>query len=151
MKRTDVVALVAGLLFAVGLALSGMTQPEKVIGFLDVAGHWDPSLALVMMGAIGVHVIFARIALRAGAPRFAPRFALPSETTIDRRLVAGAALFGLGWGIAGFCPGPAVVSVVKLAPEALALVAAMLVGMFAFERVRRPRAVSAPNAVDDAA
>jgi uncharacterized membrane protein YedE/YeeE len=128
-KRTNVVAFVAGLTFAIGLVIPGMTQPTKVIAFLDVAGAWDPSLAFVMLGAIGVHLVFAR-RMRAGrAPRFAPAFSLPLTTGIDRRLLLGAALFGIGWGIAGFCPGPAVVSVVTLAPTALAFVAAMLVAM----------------------
>ncbi len=140
MKRTDLVAFVAGLTFAIGLGVSGMTQPAKVIAFLDVTGAWDPSLAFVMLGAIGVHLVFARRAKTAAAPRFAPAFALPLTTGIDRRLLLGAALFGIGWGIAGFCPGPAVVSVVTLAPTALAFVAAMLVAMgayaFVFERAR---------------
>ena len=129
MRRTDVVAFVAGVTFAVGLGISGMTQPAKVIAFLDVAGAWDPSLAFVMLGAIGVHLVFARRARSSAAPRFAPAFVLPLATRLDRRLLGGAALFGIGWGIAGFCPGPAVVSVVTLAPAALAFVAAMLVAM----------------------
>ena len=140
MKRTYVVAFVAGLTFAIGLGVSGMTQPSKVIAFLDVAGPWDPSLAFVMLGAIGVHLFFARAVQSGAAPRFAPTFSPPLTTGIDRRLLLGAALFGIGWGIAGFCPGPAVVSVVTLAPTTLAFVAAMLVGMAAyalvFERVR---------------
>ena len=138
MKRTDVVAFVAGLVFALGLGVSGMTQPAKVIAFLDVAGAWDPSLAFVMLGAIGVHLVFARRVKTAAAPRFAPSFSLPRATAVDRRLLLGAALFGIGWGIAGFCPGPAVVSVVTLAPTAIAFVAAMVVAMavhaFLFER-----------------
>ena len=138
MKRPDVVAFLAGLTFAIGLGISGMTQPAKVIAFLDVTGAWDPSLAFVMLGAVGVHLVFARRLKTGAAPRFAPSFALPLTTGIDRRLLLGAALFGIGWGIAGFCPGPAVVSVVTLAPTALAFVAAMLIAMaaysFAFER-----------------
>ena len=151
MKRTDVVAFVAGLTFAMGLGISGMTQPAKVIAFLDVAGAWDPSLAFVMLGAIGVHLIFARRVHSAAVPRFAPAFSLPLTKGIDLRLLLGASLFGVGWGIAGFCPGPAVVSVVTLAPTALAFVAAMLVGMAAyalvFERARR----NAPSADEEAA
>ena len=143
MKRTDVVAFVAGLTFAMGLGISGMTQPTKVIAFLDVTGAWDPSLAFVMLGAIGVHLVFARRVQSVAAPRFAPAFSLPLTTGIDRRLLLGAALFGIGWGIAGFCPGPAVVSVVTLAPTAIAFVASMLVGMagyaLAFERPRPNR------------
>ena len=140
MKRTDVVAFVAGLTFAIGLGVSGMTQPAKVIGFLDVAGAWDPSLAFVMLGAIGVHLVFARRVRSGAAPRVAPAFSLPLATGVDRRLLLGAALFGIGWGIAGFCPGPAVVSVVTLAPTAIAFVAAMLIAMAAYALVfERPR------------
>ncbi len=132
MKRTDVVAFVAGVVFAVGLGLSGMTRPSKVIGFLDVTGAWDPSLLLVMAGAVGVHFVFARRTKSQRRPRFAQSFALPLETRIDRRLLLGAALFGVGWGMAGFCPGPAIVSVTTLAPTALAFVAAMLAAMWAY-------------------
>jgi uncharacterized membrane protein YedE/YeeE len=137
MNRTNVVALIAGILFAAGLGISGMTQPAKVIGFLDVTGAWDPSLAFVMIGAIGVHVAFARRALSGGTPRFAPAYALPEKKSIDARLIAGSAVFGVGWGIAGYCPGPAVVSLVTSAPEALAFVAAMLLGMFVYARFAR--------------
>ena len=140
MKRTDLVAFVAGLMFAVGLGISGMTQPTKVIAFLDVTGAWDPSLAFVMMGAIGVHLVFVWRVRSAASPRFAPAFLVPLATTIDRRLLLGAALFGIGWGIAGFCPGPAVVSLVTCTPTALAFVAAMLASMlahaFLFERAK---------------
>ncbi|MDP9149178.1 MAG: YeeE/YedE family protein [Myxococcota bacterium] len=147
MKRTDLVAFAAGLLFAIGLGISGMTQPAKVIAFLDVTGAWDPSLAFVMLGAIGVHHVFARRTDSGAAPRFVPAFFLPRTAGIDRRLLLGAALFGIGWGIAGFCPGPAVVSVVTLAPTPLAFVAAMLVGMgayaFVFEHAT-PRSKAKP-------
>ncbi len=116
-----------------------MTQPAKVIGFLDVTGAWDPSLAFVMLGAIAVHFPFAQRA-SSGAPRFAPAYAVPVAAAIDRRLLFGAALFGVGWGIAGFCPGPAVVSLVTGTPTALAFVIAMLAAMgahaFVFERAR---------------
>ena len=151
MKRTDVVAFVAGLTFAMGLGISGMTQPAKVIAFLDVAGAWDPSLAFVMLGAIGVHLVFARRVQSVAAPRFAPSFSLPLTTGIDRRLLLGAALFGIGWGIAGFCPGPAVVSVVTLAPTAIAFVAAMLVGMAAYALVFERARANAPSGDDEAA
>ena len=151
MKRTDLVAFAAGLTFAVGLGISGMTQPAKVIAFLDVTGAWDPSLAFVMLGAIGVHLLFARRASSAAAPRFAPAFSLPLATGIDRRLLLGAALFGIGWGIAGFCPGPAVVSVVTLTPSALAFVAAMLVGMGLYALGFERAAPRGPDDVDAAA
>jgi len=101
-------AFVAGLLFAVGLGVSGMTQHAKVFRFLDVTGDWDPSLALVMVGAIAVHAATLRLILGRERPLFASRFALPTRTDLEPRLVAGAAVFGVGWGIAGYCPGPAV-------------------------------------------
>ena len=129
MKRTDVVSLLAGSVFAVGLGLSGMTQPAKVIAFLDVTGDWDPSLALVMLGAIAVHAIAIRLAKSTSAPVLAPCYKPPTATALDRRLLLGAALFGLGWGMAGLCPGPAVVSVVSLRPDVLAFVGSMLAGM----------------------
>jgi uncharacterized membrane protein YedE/YeeE len=151
MKRTDVVAFVAGVTFAIGLGISGMTQPAKVIAFLDVAGAWDPSLAFVMLGAIGVHLVFARRVHAGRAPHFAPTFSLPPTTGIDRRLLLGASFFGIGWGIAGFCPGPAVVSVVTLAPTALAFVAAMLVAMAAYAWVFERGGPSEPSADDEAA
>lgn len=107
-------AFIAGLLFALGLAVSGMTDPGKVIGFLDVAGAWDPSLAFVMGGAIGVHFFAVRWAKSAKSPIFGGEFALPTDTTVNRRLLVGAAIFGAGWGAAGYCPGPALVGALGL-------------------------------------
>ena len=131
------VPFAAGLVFALGLGLSGMTQPAKVIGFLDVAGAWDPSLAFVMGGAVGTYFLLLRLARRRGtalppddspaAPAAARRGALR-----DRRLVGGAALFGVGWGLAGLCPGPAVVATVTALPGALLFAAAMVAGMLAW-------------------
>jgi uncharacterized membrane protein YedE/YeeE len=135
-----VIAFVAGLVFALGLGLSGMTQPAKVMAFLDVTGDWDPSLALVMVGAIGVHALLLRRVQPGRAPRFDTAYALPVATRVDAPLLLGAALFGLGWGIAGFCPGPALVSVVTLAPRTLAFVAAMVVGMGGHALLFRPTA-----------
>ena len=130
MRRLHLVAFVSGALFALGLGISGMTQPSKVIAFLDVFGGWDPSLAFVMIGAIAVHVGFARRATRPAArPVFVERFVLPTSTRIDAKLVTGAAMFGLGWGAAGFCPGPAIVSLVSLSWTTILFVAAMLAGM----------------------
>jgi uncharacterized membrane protein YedE/YeeE len=133
------VAFVAGVIFAAGLGLSGMTDPRNVLAFLDVTGAWDPSLALVMAGAIGVHALVAH--------RVRPAPASAATARIDRRLILGAALFGLGWGVAGFCPGPAIVSLASFAPATLAFVAAMVAGMLLFDRLA-PRPVDAP-AVDD--
>jgi uncharacterized membrane protein YedE/YeeE len=107
-----VVAFLAGLVFAVGLALAGMTMPSKIVAFLDVTGAWDPSLALVMLSAIGVYLPVHRAVRRRGRPVLAGAvLSVPSETAIDGRLVGGAAIFGVGWGLSGLCPGPAIVSV----------------------------------------
>ena len=122
-------AFVSGAVFAIGLGLSGMTQPAKVVGFLDVTGEWDPSLAFVMMGAIAVHMMFAVRAKASGAPLLAERYVLPTGRRLDPKLLGGAALFGVGWGISGFCPGPAIVSLVALKTETFAFVGAMLAGM----------------------
>lgn len=130
MKRGDFVALFGGLLFALGLGISGMTLPTKVLGFLDVAGDWDPTLVFVMLGAVGVHVLAAQRAKRRDAkPVLADAFDLPTKTRIDAPLVLGAALFGIGWGASGFCPGPSLVSLAGLAPTTLLFVGAMVVGM----------------------
>jgi uncharacterized membrane protein YedE/YeeE len=127
------VAFVSGVLFAAGLAVSGMTDPQKVIGFLDVTGAWDPSLALVMVGAIGVHTAVARWALRARAPLLGSAFVLPRVTDVDGSLVLGAALFGLGWGASGFCPGPALVDLAAPSGGVVAFVASMAIGSFAYQ------------------
>ena len=125
-------AFVAGVVFAVGLGVSGMTNPEKVIGFLDVAGHWDPSLGLVMVGAIAAHVGAAQWALRARKPLWSGAFAFQRGTKIDAQLVVGAALFGIGWGVAGYCPGPAVVDLVAPSASVLLFVASMIAGIVVF-------------------
>ncbi len=130
-------SLLAGLLFGLGLALAGMTLPSRVLGFLDVTGPWDPSLALVMVSAIAVHLPLQRVIRGRGRPLFDTRFHLPTGARIDRRLVVGSALFGVGWGLAGSCPGPALVSAATGAPWALSFVAAMAVGMVA-QRVLAP-------------
>jgi uncharacterized membrane protein YedE/YeeE len=121
--------LVAGLLFGAGLALSGMVLPEKVIGFLDVSGHWDPSLIFVMVGALVVHCIAVRVILRRPAPLFDTRFHLSALRTVDRPLVAGAAIFGIGWGLGGFCPGPSLVVLGAGTLPAIVFVTAMAAGM----------------------
>lgn len=132
-------SLLAGLVFGLGLILSGMADPAKVLGFLDLFGAWDPSLALVMGGAIAVGLpAFALVRRRSVSLLGAP-MRLPTARTIDRRLVGGSVLFGIGWGIAGFCPGPALVALgMGLAP-AMIFVAAMLVGMGVFELIERRR------------
>lgn len=121
-------ALAAGALFGVGLAISGMTMPEKVVGFLDLFGAWDPTLAFVMMGAIAVHFIAYRIIIRRPSPLFDRRFDVPTAKAIDARLVLGAAIFGIGWALAGFCPGPALVSAASGSLAAVVFVVGMTIG-----------------------
>ena len=128
---------VVGLLFGLGLLLSGMTDPGKVLGFLDLIGPWDPSLALVMGGAIAVGVIAFALAKNRTVSFLGGAMRLPMSSQIDRRLIVGAAMFGAGWGLAGFCPGPALVSLATGQPKAAIFVVAMLVGMFAFELIDR--------------
>jgi uncharacterized membrane protein YedE/YeeE len=122
-----------GLLFGIGLLLSGMTDPGKVIGFLDLAGAWDPSLALVMGGAILVGVFAFGVARKRTTSFLGSPMRLPTSRDIDTRLVAGSLLFGVGWGLAGFCPGPALVSLGAGQPKAVVFVLAMLAGMILFE------------------
>lgn len=127
--RANVAAGVSGLLFGLGLGVAGMIRPAKVLGFLDIAGSWDPSLAFVMLGAIAVHAVAYRQIRRRPSPLFDVRFHVPARAAIDRPLVIGAALFGIGWGLAGYCPGPVLVSASGGQAKALAFVAAMLIGM----------------------
>jgi hypothetical protein len=125
-----VLAALAGLLFGAGLLVSGMTQPIKVIGFLDVTRAWDPSLAFVMGGAVLVNALaFWWVASRRAAPWLDRAFHLPTRRDVDLPLVAGAAIFGIGWGLGGFCPGPGLVSAAAGSESGAAFVAAMLVGM----------------------
>lgn len=129
-------AFVAGLLFAIGLGIAGMLQPAKIVAFLDFFGKWDPSLMAVMGGAIAAHVVFARRALQMSKPILAPRFELTTLRRIDARLIAGSALFGVGWGMSGLCPGPALVALVSGVPTTIAFAGAMVVGIAAYRVVR---------------
>ena len=122
-------ALGCGTIFGLGLAISGMMNPAKIIGFLDVAGSWDPTLAFVMGGALLVAVPAYRLILGRRRPVLEDRFSLPANTRLDAPLVLGSALFGVGWGLVGFCPGPAVAAVVTGLPAVLGFLAAMLAGM----------------------
>jgi uncharacterized membrane protein YedE/YeeE len=131
-------ALAAGLTFGLGLALSGMLDPARVRGFLDVAGAWDPSLAFVLAGAVGISALGYAVARRLRAPAFDHAFAIPTGQRIDRPLVLGAALFGIGWGLAGLCPGPAVAALSTGLLPVLIFVAAMLTGMVLHRGVTRP-------------
>ncbi|MBB3809222.1 DUF6691 family protein [Pseudochelatococcus contaminans] len=132
-----IVNLLLGLLFGVGLIVSGMANPAKVLNFLDVFGTWDPSLAFVMGGAVLVAFIGFRFVLARGRPVFDTAFHLPTKRDIDNPLVLGAALFGIGWGLGGFCPGPAFASLGVGATGTYVFVPAMLVGMWAARRVGR--------------
>lgn len=134
--KSAIAAFGAGLVFAVGLGVSGMTLPAKVIGFLDIFGDWDPSLAFVMAGAIGVHALASRW-IRSKSGGRDPVAASQPARSIDLPLVKGAALFGLGWGLVGYCPGPALVGLVTLETPVVLFTAAMLAGMFVFHYQRR--------------
>jgi uncharacterized protein len=124
-------ALVSGLVFGAGLVISGMTQPQKVLGFLDPLGRFDASLILVMVGAIAVHLVAYRVRAKRSAPLYSPKFFVPTRRDLDAKLLAGAFIFGVGWGLGGYCPGPGIVSLAGGGVSALAFVSAMLVGMFA--------------------
>jgi uncharacterized membrane protein YedE/YeeE len=132
-----VTALASGLIFGLGLAMSGMLDPARVLGFLDFAGAWDPSLAFVLGGAVFVSIAGTRLAGRMPRPALAAKFDIPASRRIDGRLIAGSALFGTGWGLAGFCPGPALATVPLGVPMALVFVTAMLVGMWCFGIIDR--------------
>lgn len=136
---THVIALLSGIVFGLGLILSGMANPAKVKNFLDLAGAWDPSLVMVMAGAIAVGLIAFAVARRQGRAWVGAPIELPVNRTIDARLIGGGLLFGIGWGIAGFCPGPALVALGRGMPEAAWFVGAMLVGMLLHDRVIAPR------------
>jgi uncharacterized membrane protein YedE/YeeE len=141
-------ALMSGLIFGFGLAISGMTQPTKVLGFLDVlglaSGTWDPTLAFVMIGALAVAAPGYLLARRRERPLFAEIAAWPKKSEIDRPLVAGAVLFGLGWGLVGLCPGPAIANLTTLSSRIIAFVVAMAVGMLALDVWRRSRTRAYP-------
>lgn len=123
------VALTAGLIFGLGLAISEMVNPEKVLSFLDFTGAWDPSLAFVLGGAVMVAFIAFRLILKRDAPVFAGKFSLPNKTHIDGGLVVGAILFGIGWGLVGLCPGPAIAALAYGMEESVWFVAALLAGL----------------------
>lgn len=128
---------VAGALFGAGLLVAGMTQPARVLAFLDLSGDWDPSLAFVMAGAIAVYAAAYRAIRRRASPWFDVRLHLPTSTDIDRPLVLGSAVFGVGWGLGGLCPGPSLVSAAAGNGAAVAFVAAMLAGMLLQHRMAR--------------
>jgi uncharacterized protein len=132
-----ITALIAGILFGLGLTLSDMVNPARVIGFLNITGNWDPALALVMGSALIITFPLFPIVLRRTHPIFSDKFSLPVKTVLDKRLITGSALFGLGWGIGGFCPGPAITALVTLSPDVLIFVLAMLAGIFLEDYLER--------------
>lgn len=137
--RQLLAAFSGGLVFALGLGISGMTDADKVLGFLNLAGDWDPSLAFVMAGAIGVHLVLYKRIIRRQSPIFDGSFHIPSRRDITPQLVGGAALFGVGWGLGGFCPGPGLVSLSGLGSSAAVFVVFMLSGMGLQKLVHRPK------------
>lgn len=134
----SLLALACGLLFGLGLIVSGMVNPAKVLGFLDIAGNWDPSLAFVMGGALAVTLPGYRIITRRKAPLFEGVFHLPSKSDLDKRLILGAAIFGVGWGLAGLCPGPAFTALLFGKVESLIFLAAMIVGFLLYRLLPKP-------------
>jgi len=136
-RRLQLAALAAGALFGVGLAMSGMTDPRRVLGFLDVAGDFDPTLLFVLGGAVATTLVSFRFVLRRGSPVLAETFHVANLRGIDAKLLAGAAIFGVGWGLAGYCPGPALAGLGIGSVEALWFVPAMLVGMALHRLVNR--------------
>jgi len=129
----NLVALACGALFAAGACISGMVRPSKVLGFLDLGGPWDATLAVVMATALAIHMLAWRM-VRRDRPRFGDCYPGAASSVIDRRLIGGAVLFGLGWGVAGFCPGPAIVSIVSGARASLVFVGAMIAAMLVYHR-----------------
>jgi len=127
-------AFAVGVIFALGLTISEMINPGRVIGFLDVAGHWDPTLLLVMAGALVITVPIFPVILRRPKPLLAAQFTLPTKTRLDLPLVLGAAVFGAGWGLAGFCPGPALAALASGSPSVILFVVAMILGQWLVSR-----------------
>jgi len=138
--KKQLIAFLSGLLFALGLGVSGMTQPAKVSSFLDIFGDWDPSLAFVMMGAIGVNAVLVTVILKRKYPVFGEKFALPTRRDLDGRLIAGAAVFGVRWALAGMCPGPGIVALASGSWMPLLFVGAMTAGMLLSRAVDTVRA-----------
>lgn len=130
-------AFIVGLIFSVGLAIAGMTNPGKVIGFLDLFGNWDPSLAFVMAGAIALHAIAYILIRKRPLPVFSKQWLVPTRKDITAPLIVGSALFGIGWGLAGYCPGPAVVALATLRTKPVIFVLSMLAGMILFRVASR--------------
>lgn len=133
--KNSIAALAVGFIFAIGLGLSGMTQPQKVIGFLDLFGQWDPSLIFVMIGAIVVHFITYKVIRKRNSPLFSSQWHVPTKKEITPALIIGAFIFGVGWALGGFCPGPAITSMASFDKTPFVFVISMLVGMFLFRQL----------------
>jgi uncharacterized membrane protein YedE/YeeE len=133
--KNSLAAFVVGFVFSMGLGISGMTQPQKVVGFLDLFGQWDPSLIFVMIGAIMVHFVTYRLIRKRDSPLLSPEWHVPTKKEITPALVGGSILFGLGWGLAGYCPGPAMTSLASFEVRPFMFVVSMLVGMVIFKLV----------------
>ncbi|MTF38584.1 DUF6691 family protein [Cyanobacterium aponinum] len=135
MKKQSVIALISGLLFGLGLSISQMVDRERVLGFLDVAGKWDATLMFVLGGAVGVTLITFRFILKFKHPLFEQKFYLPSRQDIDLKLILGAVIFGIGWGIGGYCPGPVVTSLVQLSVNPIIFILAFIIGSLGYEKI----------------
>ncbi len=133
---SNLISLLFGVLFAVGLSISGMVNPDKVIGFLDIFGNWDYSLAFVMGGAVGVNLVLFPLILKK-KPILSELFHLPTKSDLESNLIVGSAIFGVGWGVAGVCPGPGIVNLGRFDYESIAFVASMLGGMFIYSIYKR--------------
>jgi len=131
--KNNLASLVVGFIFGLGLAISGMTQPAKVIGFLDIFGQWDPSLLFVMGGSVLVHFFTYRLIRKRNSPLLSSEWHLPTKTEVTPALMIGAILFGVGWGLGGYCPGPAITSLMSFSPRPFIFVVSMLVGMVLFK------------------
>lgn len=130
-------SLIAGLLFGVGLIISGMTNPEKIIGFLDILGNWDPSLFFVMLGAVFISFFAFRLASKKPVSFLGQTMNIPTKKDIDLPLIYGSIIFGIGWGLAGYCPGPAIASIATINSQPIVFVIAMLIGMLVYEVIKR--------------
>lgn len=133
--KNSISSFIVGFIFAIGLAVSGMTQPQKVVGFLNLFGDWDPSLIFVMAGAIAVHAITYRLIRKRNTPLLATTWQVPTKTDLTPALIVGSILFGVGWGLGGFCPGPAVTSLASFELRPLIFVGSMILGILIFKAV----------------
>lgn len=132
--KQNIIALFSGLIFAIGLAIAGMTEPQKIIGFLD-PWNWDPSLIFVMIGAVGLHFVTYRWTQKKSSPLFDTKWHIPTRKDLNARLVLGSALFGIGWGLGGYCPGPGLTSLFAPDVRPIIFVASMILGMFLFKKL----------------